>query len=239
MRMREKKCRLLPRTAALLLMVSLLAGVLGACGGGDAPGENGISGAGEQAAAGAGGALSGNDGAGGTADGTDGETGAEGEEGAGDGVGTPSFSSFKAVDIDGNDVDQSIFADYDLTMVNVWGTFCTYCLQEMPELGEISEEYADEGVQVVGIVIDVLNEDLSVNTEQIQLAREVVEKTEANYPHLVPSIDLLYAGIASIRSYPTTFFVDKNGNLVGDVYSGARSKDKWERIIRDTLGEVR
>ena len=237
-RMGERKCRLLPLAVALLLMVSVLAGLLSACGDGDAA-ENGNAGAGGGASAGAGAA---DDSAGENRTGADGD-GADGDGAdAGDSAGAdeaPSFSSFQTVDIDGNDVDQSIFADYDLTMVNVWGTFCTYCLQEMPELGEISEEYADEGVQVVGIVIDVLNEDLSVNTDQIELAREVAEKTEANYPHLVPSIDLLYAGIASIRSYPTTFFVDKDGNMVGDVYSGAKSKDKWEDIIKETLEEVR
>ena len=44
------------------------------------------------------------------------------------------FEAFTAQDLDGNQVDQSIFADADLTMINVWGTFCTPCLDEMPDL---------------------------------------------------------------------------------------------------------
>ena len=50
------------------------------------------------------------------------------------------FEDFTAQDLDGNTVDESIFADYEVTMVNLWGTFCGPCLQEMPDLGEISDE---------------------------------------------------------------------------------------------------
>ncbi len=151
----------------------------------------------------------------------------------------PSFSNFKAEDVNGNAVDESIFADYDLTMVNIWGTFCGPCIREMPELGEINREYEGKGFQIVGIVTDVLNQDLSVSKEQLETAQEIIEKTGADYLHLIPSEDLLYAGVASVRTIPFTFFVDKDGNLTGDVYSGSKTKDKWEKIIRETLEEVR
>ena len=75
------------------------------------------------------------------------------------------LSSFTAQDLNGNQVDQSVLADYQLTMVNIWATFCGPCLSEMPELGEIHAEYADKGVQVVGIVADVLNQDGSFNED--------------------------------------------------------------------------
>ena len=56
------------------------------------------------------------------------------------------MSRFTATDLEGVEVDQSIFSDYKLTMVNVWATFCTPCINEMPDLGELAAEYSDQGV---------------------------------------------------------------------------------------------
>ena len=52
-----------------------------------------------------------------------------------------SFSNFTAITLDGETVTQDIFQDHDLTMINIWATFCGPCLSEMPDLGEIHEEY--------------------------------------------------------------------------------------------------
>ena len=65
------------------------------------------------------------------------------------------LSSFSAEDLDGNSLDQSILEGHTLTMVNVWATFCTPCISEMPELGELADEYADKGVQIVGLISDL------------------------------------------------------------------------------------
>ena len=85
------------------------------------------------------------------------------------------LSSFSATDLDGNTVDQSVLADYDLTMVNVWATFCGPCINEMPDLGELAQEYADKKVQIIGLVSDVLNTDGTISEEQVQTARDIVE----------------------------------------------------------------
>ena len=57
------------------------------------------------------------------------------------------LGQFSTTDLDGNPVDQTAFQDYDVTMVNIWTTYCGYCLDEMGALGELSREYADEGVR--------------------------------------------------------------------------------------------
>lgn len=150
----------------------------------------------------------------------------------------PSFENFTALDLQGNDVDESLWAGHKLTMVNVWGTFCSPCIEEMPDLGQLNRELEEEGVQVVGIVSDIIDSELAVSPEGLELAREIVEATKADYVHLVPSIDLLYAGIASVEAVPTTFFLNEQGTLVGKVYSGKKSKEKWEGIIEETLKEV-
>lgn len=151
----------------------------------------------------------------------------------------PSFSNFKAVTLDGKEVDQSIFANSDLTMINIWATYCGPCLSEMPELGEINEEYKDKGFKIVGIVSDVINSDGSLSETQVQSARDVVTKTGANYMQLVPTHDLMMAKLKDVYAVPTTIFVDKNGKQVGEDQLGSKSKDDWIKLIDQYLGEVK
>ena len=148
------------------------------------------------------------------------------------------LSSFTAQDLSGNQVDQSIFTGYKLTMVNIWATFCGPCLSEMPELGEIHAQYAEKGVQVVGIVTDVLNQDGSYNEAQIATARDAVSLTGADYLHLLPSPDLIVNKLQYVTAVPETIFVDSQGNQVGESYLGAKSKDQWTAIIDELLAQV-
>lgn len=147
------------------------------------------------------------------------------------------LSSFSTTDLDGNTVDQSVLADYDLTMVNVWATFCRPCIKEMPDLGELAQEYADENVQIIGLVSDVLNTDGTISEEQVQTARDIVEQTGADYLHLLPSADL-FGVLGQISAVPTTFFVDSEGEQVGYAVVSAQSKDKWAETIDAMLAEV-
>lgn len=147
------------------------------------------------------------------------------------------LSSFSATDLDGNTVDQSVLADYDLTMVNVWATFCGPCINEMPDLGELAQEYADKKLQIIGLVSDVLNTDGTISEEQVQTARDIVEQTGASYLHLLPSEDL-YGVLGQISAVPTTFFVDSEGKQVGSAIVSAQSKDKWVQTIDAMLTEV-
>lgn len=96
------------------------------------------------------------------------------------------LSSFSTTDIEGNAVDESLFSDYKLTMVNVWATYCGPCISEMPDLGTLAEEYADKGFQIVGLVSDVLDSDGNLDSAQIDKAKEIVASTGANYTHIVP-----------------------------------------------------
>ncbi|MFQ9511005.1 MAG: TlpA disulfide reductase family protein [Lachnospiraceae bacterium] len=151
---------------------------------------------------------------------------------------TPSFSNFSSIDLDGNEVTEEIFADYDLTMINIWGTFCGPCLREMPELGEIAEEYKEKGVQVIGIVLDVLDRNGEISDSQVETAKELVAQTQANYTHLLPSEDLLQAKLKYVTAVPETLFVDKEGNIIGSSLSGSRDKATWISIIEQKLEEI-
>lgn len=143
------------------------------------------------------------------------------------------FGEFKTKTLDGEEVDQDIFAKADLTMVNIWGTFCGPCIREMPELGELSREYADKGFQMVGIISDV-------SQPEDDTALEIVKKTEADYTHLVIPKDanMQYRILKNAQVVPTTIFLDKNGNQVGDTYPGAKSKKQWTAVIDEMLEKV-
>ena len=147
------------------------------------------------------------------------------------------LSSFSTTDLEGNAVDQSILEDYDLTTVNVWATYCTPCLQEMPDLGELASEYEDKGVQILGLVSDVLNSDGTISDSQVETAQEIVEETGASYQHLLPSADLLGL-LSQIYGVPTTFFVDSAGNQVGYAYVTAMEREQFVEIIDAALAEV-
>lgn len=149
------------------------------------------------------------------------------------------FSDLETIDWQGNEVDESIFSDYDLTMINIWATYCNPCLREMPDLADLNKEYTEKGVQIIGIVMDVFNPDGTVSSDMMKVVEEVVEKTGADYPHLLPSEDLIVSELRFIQSVPTTIFVDKDGMKVGETYKGAKSKEKWEKVIEETLEELK
>ncbi|MDD4851098.1 MAG: rhodanese-like domain-containing protein [Gemmiger sp.] len=157
----------------------------------------------------------------------------------GEAAATGVLSAFTAQSlVDDTTLDQTIFEDYGLTMVNVWATFCGPCLKEMPDLGELSAEYAEKGVQVVGIVSDVRpNADGSFAQASLDNAKDLVTRTGAAYLHLLPSETLNSAVLKDIYAVPTTFFVDSKGNQVGELYMGARSKAAWAEIIDGLLAE--
>lgn len=142
------------------------------------------------------------------------------------------FGTFTSKTLEGEEVTDEIFAQADLTMVNIWGTFCGPCIAEMPDLGDISREYADKGFQIVGILCDVME-------PGDETALEIVGETKADYTHLIASDDLTMNVLQYVSSVPTTAFIDKEGNVVGEVYAGSRSKTEWELIINQYLAEVK
>lgn len=117
------------------------------------------------------------------------------------------FGTFESKTLDGEDVSQDIFSKADLTMVNIWGTFCGPCIKEMPELGELSRQYADKGVQIVGLISDV-------SDPGDETAEDIISTAKADYTHIVASNDLQNGILKEVYAVPTTYFVDKDGNQV-------------------------
>ena len=151
--------------------------------------------------------------------------------------GEPVLAAFSATDLNGNSVHQQIFSGHKLTMVNVWATFCGPCIQEMPDLGELSSAYGED-FQIIGIVIDATDRNLQVLPEQKAKAKQIIAETGADYLHLLPSPTLNNAILSTVTSVPTTIFVDENGNQVGDIYIGSKAKAQWKTIIDSLLNSI-
>ena len=132
-------------------------------------------------------------------------------------VAPDAFPTFETVDLAGNTVTNEIFYGKDLTVVNIWGTYCNPCIDEMPELAEWSESMP-ENMQLIGLVSDLYSAD---DADTLELAQAICEATGADvYTSLVANedfMDLLY-GIVGV---PTTLFVDSTGAIVGDPIVGA------------------
>ncbi len=147
-----------------------------------------------------------------------------------------SLGEFAMEDVNGETYTQEMFADHDLTMINVFTTWCSPCIREIPDLEKLSKEMEDQGVQVVGIVLDVAG---NADEETIEKAKLLAEKTGAAYPFLIPDAGYLNGRLAGISAVPETFFADKEGNIVGETYSGSRSFEDWKGIVEKELEGVR
>ena len=160
------------------------------------------------------------------------KTKTEAEQGA-----APLFGTFSATTLEGETVSEEIFSGHKLTMVNIWATFCSPCINEMPSLGELDEAYGEE-FQVVGIIVDAADQNGNPLSRQKADAEEIVSFTKADYLHLLPSPDLNRAYLYGVQSVPETVFLDENGCQGGQRYIGARSKAEWKAIIDSLLEEL-
>ena len=157
-------------------------------------------------------------------------------EGAGNTV--TDLSNIVTKDIHGKEFSSKDFANYDLTMVNVFATWCTACIQEIPDLVEVQKEMQAKGVNIIGIVTDTVD-DTGENREALEKAKLIQEKTKTNYSFLMPDKTNFNGRLNGIQALPETFFVDKNGQIVGGTYSGSHNKKDWAAIIEKELSALK
>lgn len=139
--------------------------------------------------------------------------------------------SFEASTIDGEDMTSDVLAQSRLTMINVWATYCNPCLSEMPGLGELASEYDPADFQLIGIISDVM---AGSDEDALKNARDLIEETNAAYPHLLLNESLYYGMLLNVTAVPTTFFYDSEGTLL-DTTVGSMEKDDWREKIDGLL----
>ncbi len=137
--------------------------------------------------------------------------------------------SFETLDIHDNPVkSEDIFRGDKVTMLNIWATTCTACISEMPKLMQMNKEFEEKGGQIVGLVFDAAEEDL------ITEAKEIAAELDIDFLTLLPN-DYLRKTFDAI-SYPTTYFVNEKGEIMGEPLMGAKISAYQERMA-EYLGE--
>lgn len=137
--------------------------------------------------------------------------------------------TFNTVTLDGDTVTEKIFAAKKITVVNIWGTFCPPCIEEMPELGEMARNLPDNA-QIIGFVIDA-----SERFTEIQQAQEILREANADFVNIIPDENLTKF-MANVEAVPTTIFVNSRGEVVGKAILGADVdgyKDELEKLLRE------
>lgn len=145
---------------------------------------------------------------------------------------------FKTQDIEGKAFTDADFAKNKLTMVNVFATWCTACIQEIPDLEKLNEEMKDKGVGVVGVVMDTHENGKDI-PDALDKAKAIQSKLKTTYPFLKPDDKLMNGRLQGIQALPETFFVDSKGNIVGETYSGAKSLEEWKAVVEKELKNVK
>lgn len=132
-------------------------------------------------------------------------------------VSRTAFPEFDEVDMEGTAVTSEIFADYDATIVNFWNNGCGSCIAEMPELEELYQELQERNINLIGVGTDSGESD-----EQLDTAREILAEKGVTYTNISPDPDgdFYKTFIADISTYPTTYIVDSEGNIVGADITG-------------------
>ena len=147
------------------------------------------------------------------------------------------LNNLDTIDLYGNKVDSSVLRGHKLTLVNIWATYYSACVDEIAALGRLARELGPD-VQVIGLLSDVLGATFEPDSDVLADAQEILETAEADYLNLIPSKDVYIKVIGQITAIPTSFFLDEDGMLVGRVYPGAYSYDEWKSFIQETLHQM-
>ena len=146
------------------------------------------------------------------------------------------FPAFEGKDLDGNTVKSSeLFAKNAVTVVNFWFTTCNPCVGELGELDALNKELAEKGGALIGVNTFTLDGDEAAISE----AKDVLAKKGAAYQNVYFDSDG-EAGkfTTNIFAYPTTYVVDRNGNIVGDPIVGAITEKKQAEALQAQIDKA-
>lgn len=140
------------------------------------------------------------------------------------------FENIDALDIAGNKVDGSLFKG-KYTLVNVWGTFCNPCIEEIPDLAKISDDLSNEKFQVVGIISD----SHVSSQENLDTAKDILDASNAKYTNIIPDDEIVKEILSKIQYVPTTFLLDENGQIVDEIVLGSRDYNFFNDFVSKNI----
>ena len=146
------------------------------------------------------------------------------------------FPAFEGKDLDGNTVkSDELFSGNAVTVVNFWFTTCNPCVGELAELDALNEELAEKGGSLIGVNTFTLDGDEAAISE----AKDVLAKKGATYQNVYFDSDG-EAGkfTTNIFAYPTTYVVDRSGNIVGEPIVGAITEKKQAETLQKLIEQA-
>ena len=146
------------------------------------------------------------------------------------------FPAFEGKDLDGNTVkSDELFSGNAVTVVNFWFTTCNPCVGELAELDALNKELAEKGGALIGVNTFTLDGDETAISE----AKDVLAKKGATYQNVYFDSDG-EAGkfTTNIFAYPTTYVVDRNGNIVGDPIVGAITEKSQAQALQTLIDQA-
>lgn len=146
------------------------------------------------------------------------------------------FPAFDGKDLAGNEVKSStLFGENTVTVVNFWFTTCSPCVGELAELEALNKQLAEKGGAVVGINSFTLDGDKTAIAE----AKDILTKKGVSYKNIwFDSKSKAGEFTSGLYSYPTTYVVDKNGNIVGEPIVGAISSEKQSEKLQKLIDQA-
>ena len=146
------------------------------------------------------------------------------------------FPAFEGKDLDGNTVkSDELFSGNTVTVVNFWFTTCNPCVGELSELDALNKELAKKGGALIGVNTFTLDGDEAAISE----AKDVLAKKDATYQNVYFDSDG-EAGkfTTNIFAYPTTYVVDRSGNIVGEPIVGAITEKKQAETLQKLIEQA-
>ena len=146
------------------------------------------------------------------------------------------FPAFEGKDLDGNTVkSDELFSGNTVTVVNFWFTTCNPCVGELAELDALNKELAEKGGSLIGVNTFTLDSDEAAISE----AKDVLAKKGATYQNVYFDSDG-EAGkfTTNIFAYPTTYVVDRSGNIVGEPIVGAITEKKQAETLQKLIEQA-
>ena len=146
------------------------------------------------------------------------------------------FPAFEGKDLDGNTVkSDELFSGNAVTVVNFWFTTCNPCVGELAELDGLNQELAQKGGALIGVNAFTLDGDEGAISE----AKDILAKKGVTYQNVYfPSDSEAGKFAANIFAYPTTYVVDRSGNIVGDPIVGAITDKRQAQTLQERIDQV-
>jgi thiol-disulfide isomerase/thioredoxin len=136
------------------------------------------------------------------------------------------LQGFEAKTLEGEVVKEDVFEKSKITAINLWGTFCSPCIEEMPDLEKVYGTYNKEDFNIIGIVVD---------GEQSITAKEIVKKLGVTYTNIIADEKLSNDIVNKFDYVPATIFVNNKGEVLDTFIPGGTDEKSIKKIIDGLL----